>query len=191
MALLCHYYGWRPVSYHYWRLDWNESDDLEVAINEISKQYPLAPIVAIGYSAGGHKLLKYLQSRKGDCELSAAFAVSAILNFNDSYDNINNGGENGLYKAIVDAKMQKLVRRHVKYDHLLSEGGRRDIEEALREEGDADRLYDRVLHIITCDKASRDTGSAVKGSVPWTYKGLCLFVFYFLSFLYRLYTLHC
>ncbi len=68
--------GWRCVSYDYWRLDFGEWRDLSLAVTHLRKHYPRAPIAAVGISAGGHVLMRYLQCTGADCPLVAAVAIS-------------------------------------------------------------------------------------------------------------------
>jgi predicted alpha/beta-fold hydrolase len=92
-ADLCNNIGWRTVSYHWWRFDWMEARDLEIAINHVSKKFPEAPLAALGFSAGGHKLLKYLQFSGSKSPLVCAITVSAVMDLEKTYIDMAENGK--------------------------------------------------------------------------------------------------
>ncbi len=55
--------GWRPVVNWRWRIDFFEHRDVETLVAHVGQKFPRAPIVAVGYSAGAHVLMTYLQVR--------------------------------------------------------------------------------------------------------------------------------
>ena len=72
-------HGWRACSFDWWRFDFGDWRDLDVLVKHLQAQFPLAPIAAVGISAGGHLLLRYLQSTGTTCPLVAAVAISPCL----------------------------------------------------------------------------------------------------------------
>ena len=77
VGAVCRARGWRAVVHWRWRLDFGESRDIEVALAHIQQRYPEAPIVAVGYSAGGHVLSAYLQAVGTNTPLVAAVIAAA------------------------------------------------------------------------------------------------------------------
>ena len=57
----CHLLGWRACSLDYWRLDYGEWRELDFAVQHIARANPGAPIILVGFSAGTHLVLRYLQ----------------------------------------------------------------------------------------------------------------------------------
>lgn len=55
--------GWRPLVNFRWRIDYYEHRDIDAIVTHVGRKYPRAPIVAVGYSAGAHVLMTYLQVR--------------------------------------------------------------------------------------------------------------------------------
>ena len=49
---------------------------MDVVVQHLRAKFPRAPIAAVGVSAGGHVLLRYLQATGVNCPLVAAVAIS-------------------------------------------------------------------------------------------------------------------
>ena len=78
---VCHSNGWRAAVWSYWRCDFSESRDLKAVVEHIQKNNPKAPIAAIGFSAGGHLLMRYLANHGTDVPLACAVTVSGCFDF--------------------------------------------------------------------------------------------------------------
>lgn len=72
--------GWRPVLLFRWRFDFHDTRDLTTALDAIKSKYSRAPIFAIGYSAGAHVLLSYLNKVGRSTPLVAAVLVGGAYN---------------------------------------------------------------------------------------------------------------
>ncbi len=152
-ASLSHKVGWRCVSYHYWRLDWIEGRDMEIAVNHIAKSYPKAPICGVGFSAGCHKLTRYLQIAGALSPMVCAVTVSGVLDLLACYEDVF-GNENRLYKMWMDCQLITLVERHCKYDNTIPKSVKAKMLQASKDEANCGKaLYDKFhWYYLNCEK---------------------------------------
>jgi len=75
-----------PLTFHGGRLD-----DVEFAINHLQKNYPNAPIVAVGTSIGANMLIRYLgETKNSRSALKAGVALGAPFDLEDTLNSIEN-----------------------------------------------------------------------------------------------------
>jgi len=75
-----------PRSYHS-----GETGDAKAWIEHLQKQYPDAPLFAVGYSLGGNMLLKLVSEWRDSSPLKASVSVSAPMQLNICADQMNKG----------------------------------------------------------------------------------------------------
>ncbi len=136
--------GWRCVVFSYWRFDFAETRDLRAVLEHVQSRNPLAPIVAVAYSAGGHLLLKYLQDAGKKTPLVAAISCSGCFDLENCVKNIAEN-ENPTYLMYLNEQALVCARRHMDNDGAVkrSPALRRRLERVLDEERDCKRIYDR------------------------------------------------
>ena len=120
IGALCRSRGWRAVVNWRWRLDFGESRDINAAIEHIQRRFPAAPIVAVGYSAGGHLLASYLQDVGADTPLVAAVIASASFDLVDTMDGVSaRGSECSYLRAALNVATRNCVHRHIAHDRFF------------------------------------------------------------------------
>jgi predicted alpha/beta-fold hydrolase len=115
MTRACAANGWRVALHAYWRLDFNNTADLNAVIERIAMENPSAPICAIAFSAGGHLLFKYLQEVGSETPLVAAVTVSGCFDLRGAIHNVK-ANENGAYELFLNKQLRLCVRRHIARD---------------------------------------------------------------------------
>lgn len=108
--------GWRCCSYDWWRLDFGEWRDLEIAVNYIAEHNPEAPIVIVAYSAGTHITLRYLQESGKSSPLVAAVCVSCVQDLMAEYFKIRDTPGRSVYKSFVDRTIKAMAMRSCETD---------------------------------------------------------------------------
>eukprot|EP00968_Pinguiococcus_pyrenoidosus_P017460 scaffold1741_cov262-Pinguiococcus_pyrenoidosus.AAC.13 len=117
-AAQCGSFGWRPVAFSYWRLDWNEWRDMDVIVNSVSERYPMAPLFAVGFSAGAYVLGNYLAAVGRDTPLVAAITCAGCFDFVRTYEYCDKQ-QSSIYTSVLDRAMKKCINRHIENDHTL------------------------------------------------------------------------
>ncbi|KAH8081716.1 poly(3-hydroxybutyrate) depolymerase [Aureococcus anophagefferens] len=164
LALTCAARGWRPVALTYWRLDWNETRDLDNAVEQLRKTHPSAPLFCVAHSASAFLLVQYLARKGSACPLVAAVTLAGCMDFLRTYEFVKRT-KNITYRKVFDRGMRRCVRRHAAYDPHLENRK----EHAARIAGITDGacvMYDR--HVAAIPKASnlpRPGGSSASRSV--------------------------
>eukprot|EP00301_Raphidiophrys_heterophryoidea_P023151 c7119_g1_i1.p1 GENE.c7119_g1_i1~~c7119_g1_i1.p1 ORF type:complete len:623 (+),score=147.69 c7119_g1_i1:48-1871(+) len=137
--------GWRVAVHSYWRMDFTDSRDLARVIDHVASRNPLAPVIAIGYSAGGHHLLKYLQDAGKQTSLVAAMVVSACFDFVQAVHDVEEN-ENVTYRLFLDKQTRICAWRHLNNDQSLQQE-RHKYEQVIYETGNhCLQLYDRFVY---------------------------------------------
>ena len=146
LASLCLRRGWRPVVQIRWRCDFAESRDIDAALQAIQRRHPRAPIIAVGYSAGAHVLLSYLETKQKNTPLVGAVAVSPAL---DLVKMITNARQSPIasYRYLFDYALRETVRLHCKHDKNLNQDELRPYLSRLNQMG-AHLLYDIFLRLM-------------------------------------------
>ncbi|KAH8056948.1 poly(3-hydroxybutyrate) depolymerase [Aureococcus anophagefferens] len=150
LALTCAARGWRPVALTYWRLDWNETRDLDNAVEQLRKTHPSAPLFCVAHSASAFLLVQYLARKGSACPLVAAVTLAGCMDFLRTYEFVKRT-KNITYRKVFDRGMRRCVRRHAAYDPHLENRK----EHAARIAGITDGacvMYDR--HVAAIPKAS-------------------------------------
>eukprot|EP00930_Biecheleria_cincta_P042436 TRINITY_DN29201_c0_g1_i2.p1 TRINITY_DN29201_c0_g1~~TRINITY_DN29201_c0_g1_i2.p1 ORF type:complete len:574 (+),score=91.65 TRINITY_DN29201_c0_g1_i2:40-1761(+) len=151
MARLCRNRGWRVVAWSYWRLDFSETRDLTVVVDHISQLAPQAPLMAIGWSAGGHILLNYLGTVGKSTQLVCAVALSPAFDL-FTHSKLIAEEENAFYYRFLGMQAFKCMRRHVKNDRRISDPGRFMEDFRLTRVGlEPARIYDNFLAACPSD----------------------------------------
>ena len=120
IGAMCRARGWRAVVNWRWRLDFGESRDIAAAIEHIQRRFPIAPIVAVGYSAGGHLLASYLQAVGSETPLVAAVIASASFDLVDTMDGVRaRGSECSYLRAALNEATRNCVHRHIAHDRFF------------------------------------------------------------------------
>eukprot|EP00656_Telonema_subtile_P007474 TRINITY_DN13507_c0_g1_i3.p2 TRINITY_DN13507_c0_g1~~TRINITY_DN13507_c0_g1_i3.p2 ORF type:complete len:317 (+),score=94.54 TRINITY_DN13507_c0_g1_i3:476-1426(+) len=137
--------GWRPVVLSYWRLDWGDCTDIQAAVQHIRARFPLAPVYAVAFSAGGHLLARYLQVHKEHSGITAAILNSGVADFlaveRDAAVQ---------YRSMLTKWMKLCGLRHLeqcKAEGAHEYGDAAGFEEAFAETSGS-RFYDRFLHAL-------------------------------------------
>ena len=94
-----------PRTYHS-----GETGDLEHVVRRLRKQFPTAPLAAVGFSLGGNVLLKWLAERGADAEVAAAVAVSVPFRLGRVADRLERGFSR-LYKRHFIADLHRTILR--------------------------------------------------------------------------------
>jgi len=114
-------------------------------IQNIQRNNPKAPMAAIGYSAGGHLLMRYVSSYGDAVPLSCAITVSGCFDFVKAIECVTNN-ENPSYKIFLDVQERRVIRRHVEHAGHTPDINEK-IEQAMRTK-DGIELY--VLCVCVC-----------------------------------------
>lgn len=115
MTRSCARNGWRVALHAYWRLDFHDTKDLTTMLDTIAAENPSAPIVAVAFSAGGHLLLRYLQTAGKSSPLAAAVTVSGCFDLFGAITNVCDN-ENAAYELFLNAQVRTCVKRHIAHD---------------------------------------------------------------------------
>lgn len=153
LARLCHYNGWRCCSFDYWRLDFAEFRDLDIAIKAIRSNNPAAPIAVIGISAGTHITARYLQVTGKSSPCCAAILQSSCFDLIGEYQIIKStiarGGSAAIvaaaYKQFIDLTMRKMAERHLANEKRPDFDRQRMRSMLNRSHVDGDVLYDEIV----------------------------------------------
>lgn len=152
---LCSSRGWRSVVHDRWRIDFAETRDVEVALTTISARYPAAPIFAVGFSAGGHVLLSYLEAMGERVPLVGAVAISPALDLVKMIHHMRRH-HNVSYRLAMDGCIRACVRRHLAGDRLLDQESMRPFLSRMGRMG-AHQIYDSMLcHLSTFSNHPHD-----------------------------------
>ena len=150
IARKAHEHDWRCVSFDYWRLDFAEFRDLEIAINRVRKGNPLAPLALVGISAGTHICMRYLQVVGKDSPICCAVLQSSVFDLLQEYQIVRDMAEAGSavkkgYKAFMDNAIARMATRHICNDKR-PDFNRAAIQEMIDVGSNADQLYDAVIY---------------------------------------------
>lgn len=153
IARLCHQHGWRCCSFDYWRLDFAEFRDLDIAVQTIRANNSTAPIAVCGVSAGTHVVARYLQviGKKSPC--CAAILQSSVFDMVGEYQiikqNIAHGGVQAAmaqgYKKFVDTTIRRMAERHMENEKRVDFDKERLRAMLNRPHVDGDVLYDECI----------------------------------------------
>lgn len=92
--------GWRAAVWSYWRCNFDEPRDLKSVVEHIQAANPKAPISAVGYSAGGYLLMRYLSAYGDAVPLSCAVTVSGCFDFIRAFEDVVDN-ENPSYEIFL------------------------------------------------------------------------------------------
>lgn len=144
------------MAWSYWRLDFSETRDLHVVIEHISQLAPQAPLMAIGWSAGGHILLNYLGTVGKSTQLVCAVALSPAFDL-FTHSKLIAEEENAFYYRFLGVQAFKCMRRHVKNDKRISDPDRFMENFRLTRVGlEPMRIYDNFLAACPSDPHIND-----------------------------------
>jgi len=149
MARICINRGWRVVVWSYWRFDFSESRDLEGVLQHIGNKAPHSPLIAVGWSAGGHLLLNYLGAVGKNTPLVCAAAISPATDF-VQHGKILREEENLFYMKFMGINVQKCLRRHVHNDSRIKDR-QAFLSRFSMFDLDALNMYDTFLHTSPSD----------------------------------------
>lgn len=97
---VCNRRGWRAAVWSYWRCTFNDPRDLKCVVEHIQATNPKAPIAAVGYSAGGYILMRYLSAYGDAVPLSCAVTVSGCFDFVQAFEDVVDN-ENTSYEIFL------------------------------------------------------------------------------------------
>ena len=140
----------------YWRCDFSESRDLKSVIKNIQRNNPKALMAAIGYSAGGHLLMRYVSTYGDAVPLSCAITVSGCFDFVKAFESVSNN-ENPSYKYF--STFRSVVSYVVMLRTRVIEEVNAQIEQALRTESGIE-LYVHVSIAFLIIHRLRDNTNA-------------------------------
>jgi predicted alpha/beta-fold hydrolase len=115
MARACLANGWRVATHAYWRLDFHNTTDLTSVLEAIAADNPAAPMVAIAFSAGGHLLMRHLQTAGKGTPLVAAVTVSGCFDLLATMINVQDN-ENRAYELFLNSQVRSCIARHIAHD---------------------------------------------------------------------------
>jgi len=146
LAACCKLRGWRCVSVDYWRADFAEHRDIEAAVEHIRTRNPSCPIFGVGFSAGGHILLRYLQQAGTQCQLAGAVTVSATCDLVRTLRWIEQESP-GIYKRFVVEGLTTCIQRHAAEatENLMKDQRALILASIAAEKGDPENMYDQFL----------------------------------------------
>jgi len=122
-----------------------DTRDLAAVVHHVARRNPLAPIIAIGYSAGGHQLLRYLQDVGKETALVAAMVVSACFDFVQAVHDVEEN-ENVTYRLFLDIQTRICAWRHLNNDTTIAHE-RHKYEQIIYEHGNhCLQLFDRFVY---------------------------------------------
>ncbi|WFD29717.1 hypothetical protein MSPP1_000728 [Malassezia sp. CBS 17886] len=87
--------------------------DVESALLFITKMYPEAPIVGIGFSLGGAILAKYMGQQGRQTPLIGAVTIGAPFDLAATSHALESGWHSWLYSKAMGSNLKKIVRRHI------------------------------------------------------------------------------
>jgi abhydrolase domain-containing protein 1/3 len=153
LARLCHQHGWRCCSFDYWRLDFAEFRDLDIAVKAVRSSNPSAPIGVCGVSAGTHITARYLQVTGKASPCCAAVLQSSVFDMIGEYQiiksSISKGGTSAVvaraYKQFIDSTMRKMAERHLANEKRPDFDRERLRAMLDRPHVDGDVLYDEAI----------------------------------------------
>lgn len=96
----------KPRSYHS-----GHTGDIAYLLDMLRRQYPRAPLFAVGYSLGGNALLKYLGERGEDTPLNAAAAVSVPFLLADGAVRMSRGISRIYQHHLIRLLQRKVMRK--------------------------------------------------------------------------------
>lgn len=113
--------GWRAVVLHFRdcggtpnrlprRYHAGDTADPHYFISGLRERYPMAPLLAAGYSLGGNVLLKYVGEQASASMLAAVAAVSVPFDLQNAADALNSGASR-FYRWYLLRKMKAAMRR--------------------------------------------------------------------------------
>jgi len=164
----CHRRGWRPVVFSYWRCDFTESRDLKAVVEHIQRRNPKAPVAAVGYSAGGYLLMRYVATYGESVPLACAITVSGCFDFVKAFECVRDN-ENPSYNIFLDLQERKVIRRHVKFAGASAKINER-IEQTLQQRSGIE-LYDAVMRLIRPDLSEKWGRDAADHEDRYSLKG--------------------
>ena len=150
IARVAHEHGWRCASFDYWRLDFAEFRDLDIALNRVRAGNPLAPIALVGISAGTHICMRYLEVRGKSSPVCCAVLQSSVFDLMGEYNIVKNAANAGStvkkgYKAFMDDAIARMARRHIRNDKR-PEFNREAIQHLVDQGTNADQMYDAIIY---------------------------------------------
>ena len=150
IARVSHEHGWRCASFDYWRLDFAEMRDLDIALNRVRAGNPFAPIALVGISAGTHICMRYLEVRGKSSPVCCAVLQSSVFDLMAEYDMVRKAADAGSavkkgYKAFMDNAIARMVRRHLRNDKRPT-FNREAIERLVDQGTNADLMYDAIIY---------------------------------------------
>jgi predicted alpha/beta-fold hydrolase len=164
LARACHRNGWRPVAYSYWRCDFGCTKDMVSIVNHLHKEWPDAPIIGTAFSAGGHILMRYLETVGKDTPMITALSFSGCFELAKTIRNVREN-ELASYAVYLNNQVRVCIRRHMDNDKRFrptrdKDGNvvapaffdRKEFEKVVMGPhgftGDAEKEYDRFLYEI-------------------------------------------
>ena len=100
-------------------------------------------MAAIGYSAGGHLLMRYVSAYGDAVPLSCAITVSGCFDFVKAFESVSNN-ENPSYKIFLDVQERRVIRRHVE-----NAGHSKDINAKIEEAMQTESGIELYVYIYT------------------------------------------
>ena len=144
-AHAAHRKGFRVCSYDWWRLDFGEWRDLNIIIEHLAKENPIAPIALIAVSAGTHIALRYLQESGKSSPLVAAVMVSPVQDLMEEYRLMQANPKRIVYRDFVDRTLKGMALRSFNAD--VRDWPKKDsLLRAINEERDTNKLYDSIIY---------------------------------------------
>jgi predicted alpha/beta-fold hydrolase len=116
-AVLMHFRGCSgrpnrlPRSYHS-----GETGDARTLIGHLKRNYPDAPLAAIGYSLGGNMLLKLQAEYAGDSPLKAVVSICAPIQLALCAQRLNRGFSRLYQKYLIGRLKKKLYEKATRFD---------------------------------------------------------------------------
>lgn len=159
-ARALHRVGWQCCCFSYWRADWYDPSDLIDVVNHISKTNESSPLCVVGWSAGGHMLVRMLQEVGKNTPLVAAISVSGCFDLPKVIDNISQN-ENPTYRLFLSQQLKVCLQRHMDNDlqftkHLLN---RKTISKFVFQKfGSPMEMYDRFQYCLHRRKSTHSKG---------------------------------
>ncbi|KAI0709091.1 AB-hydrolase YheT [Earliella scabrosa] len=89
------------------------TDDIRVAVMFISKMYPSAPLIGVGFSLGANVLTRYMAQEGSSCRLAAGCALGSPWDLVESSDRLESRFfHRRVYSRGMAQNLQNLVARH-------------------------------------------------------------------------------
>uniref|UniRef100_A0ABM5F8A8 Protein ABHD1 isoform X1 n=1 Tax=Pogona vitticeps TaxID=103695 RepID=A0ABM5F8A8_9SAUR len=105
----------------------DSTEDLELVVGHIRREFPRAPLMAVGVSLGGILVLNYLSQKGPEAGLAAAMACSVSWDSSEAISSLESPLNRVLFNQRLTANLRQLVRRHKK---VLAE--KLDVEHVLK-----------------------------------------------------------